>query len=984
MTIEAPCSSSPSEVIYETTASQTAKGTAHSPIVLDEVVADLVHDADQDTDAGIFAEILEEGMQATTRVRMSTQTKPRGTRCKGVVVHFPSGKNHHTSYPFGIHNDRDIPWDYCSTKDMFSIQAKHCHRPFISEGDACRDCRALTSTPLYVSIMDRIVHGVHKNAPLVYHGVGGLIQVARRKSEQVRQVQMTKLNTSRKLLGKATALDNHKQWMMAIASGRIDRVASLVQAGLKHRAGIKTMILEYKRAVVKLYRPKGYTDEDIMWSIVMLRLGGTRVTEFAHRSMSLPSPTTIRCNTVMCALIVSPSALTIVEIEQNIMSCYCSLNTAGEDASEAVNAGGLGLAGGPNIVHQVLMFNELAVERQIRWDDSSNKFLGTCHEHNHLIPLNFTSEQELDILCDAIDNQKVHPASEATVAGVGVLSSVPREYAVCPIMFSGTCKRETGRHHACMIQTVLDATTKVNVRKTTAYRTVCIASDGEAKHGDALVILTMISPLSSSSPIYEQLSPLGLMNHLVGPDDLTADKDFKHVFKHQRNLFMRNKGVLVQGFCITPPIVRVHLASHGIPEHRIRSLLNPNDKQDIVLAYSLLKEIWLLPPPPAGSSPAFTRAQEALNVYGTFTRHLVMPYVCANLDLDEQLVHLSAAAHMAFYLYRDKLAHMQFMPTQSYVDIMIMIKNVFYCVAKAKVDNPHGLFYPILLGTDRLESFFGLIRTAVGTDTNVDILQLGSRASGLTEVAAILTENPKWDNGTWRLTLPQISQQPGEIPSKVDHITPKDWCGNTTVARVNLHTCWLLGRKEATDTLPEAGPVFEQLLAEGSANIDILSLLGTLLVNQHNGGEDLGEEDLDELIPECPDDALHSGAEDMDGVRASISYTHEGDLEDAMADEMPRNNIDSTIVIQGQKTSKAKALPHRMAYRSNRSSTDRLRRVQNIPCFASTSSVTESGLITSCSNINTLGPYLCVGDPVALLVRCETLVVPHNGQPWLM
>jgi hypothetical protein len=297
-------------------------------------------------------------------------------------------------------------------------------------------------------------------------------------------------------------------------------------------------------------------------------------------------------------------------------------------------------------------------------------------------------------------------------------------------------------------------------------------------------------------------------------------------------------------------------------------------------------------------------------VYGTFAHHLVMPYVCANLDLDEQLVHLSAAAHMAFYLYRDKLARTQFMPTQSYVDIMIMIKNVFCCVAKAKVDNPHGLFYPILLGTDHLESFFGLIRTAVGTDTNVDILQLGSCASGLTEVAAILAEHPEWDNGTRRLTLPQISQQPGEILSKVDHITPKDWRGNVTVARVNLHTCWLLGHKEATDTLPEAGPVFEQLLAEGSADIDILSPLGTLLVNQCNGGEDLDEEDLDELIPECPDDALHSGAEDVDGVHASVSYTHEGDLEDAMADKMPRNNIDSTIVIQGQKTSKAKALRH--------------------------------------------------------------------------
>ena len=131
--------------------------------------------------------------------------------------------------------------------------------------------------------MDRIQYGVHENSPFVYHGVGGLIEVARWKSEQLRQVQMTKLNTSRKLLGKATALDNHKQWILAIASGHVKWVTSLVQAGLKHRAGIKTLIQEYEHAAEKLYWPKGYTNEDIMRSIVMLRLGGTRVAEFAHQ-----------------------------------------------------------------------------------------------------------------------------------------------------------------------------------------------------------------------------------------------------------------------------------------------------------------------------------------------------------------------------------------------------------------------------------------------------------------------------------------------------------------------------------------------------------------------------------------------------------------------------------------------------------------------------------------------------------------------------
>jgi hypothetical protein len=306
-------------------------------------------------------------------------------------------------------------------------------------------------------------------------------------------------------------------------------------------------------------------------------------------------------------------------------------------------------------------------------------------------------------------------------------------------------------------------------------------------------------------------------------------------------------------------------------------------------------------------------------VYRTFARHLVLPYISVDLDLDQQLVHLSAAAHITFYLYRDNLACTQFMPTQSYVDIMIMIKNVFFCVAKVKVNNPHGLFYPILLGTDHLETFFGLIWMAVGTDSNVDLLQLGSHASGLTEVAAILAEHPEWDTGMRHLTLPHIHR---ESTSNLDHITPKDWLGNASVGKVNLHSCWLLGRREAINCLPEAGHLFEQLLAEGSADINMLSPLGTLLVNLHEGGED----NLDNFSPKCSDNhspPLHAAEQlEANNTCTSLSYTHEGDLEDAMADEMPHNSIDSKIVIQGQETSKAKALCRCMVYRSNRSSTD--------------------------------------------------------------
>ena len=93
-----------------------------------------------------------------------------------------------------------------------------------------------------------------------------------------------------------------------------------------------------------------------------------------------------------------------------------------------------------------------------------------------------------------------------------------------------------------------------------------------------------------------------------------------------------------------------------------------------------------------------------------------------------------------------------------------------------------------------------------------------------------------------------------------------------------------------------------------------------------------------------------------------------------MADEAPRNDTSSEIIVQGQKTTKAKALRHQMATFTSRSSTDRLKRVQQLPCFDSVSKVSNPDIITSTDGV--LGtPTLCIGNPIAIIVRCGTLIV---------
>jgi hypothetical protein len=160
----------------------------------------------------------------------------------------------------------------------------------------------------------------------------------------------------------------------------------------------------------------------------------------------------------------------------------------------------------------------------------------------------------------------------------------------------------------------------------------------------------------------------------------------------------------------------------------------------------------------------------------------------------------------------------------------------------------------------------------------------------------------------------------------------------------------------------------EATLSALTGTIDMLSPFGKLLVNQHHEAEDACDEDsMLEVSNQVP--SQDPSEENHSMPPLSIPYTHEGDLEDAIADEVPRNQSTSEIVIRGEKTTKAKALQHRMVYHASRSSTDRLKRVQQLPCFDAVDRITDSDTNIITSNDSPLGtPSLRVGNPVTLLV----------------
>jgi hypothetical protein len=173
---------------------QATKTPHKEPEIIHEVI---------DVDSEMADQAIDNRKDNRACAKTCAVRKPVEWPCDGILVTFPEGKNEHTSYPFGLHSEHAVPWNYRSIENLFYIQAKSCQKSSSKAGTPCGSCLKLTSSTLFKGIMDRIEFGAHENIPLVYHGVGALMTVARRKSDQLHQLQLSKFNDNQKLMVKA-------------------------------------------------------------------------------------------------------------------------------------------------------------------------------------------------------------------------------------------------------------------------------------------------------------------------------------------------------------------------------------------------------------------------------------------------------------------------------------------------------------------------------------------------------------------------------------------------------------------------------------------------------------------------------------------------------------------------------------------------------------------------------------------------------------
>ena len=557
---------------------------------------------------------------------------------------------------------------------------------------------------------------------------------------------------------------------------------------------------------------------------------------------------------------------------------------------------------------------------------------------------------------------------------VTIFSDDPHLYGARPFVISGTCKREEILNQKQLLKNACNALSQK--ADDIGRRLYSIASDGDPRRRRATALLTLIHNLGPDSELRAQLGNLALFNYICRIDDETADIDYKHILKRLRNTLLRLKCITLGGVVLTAQLLKRHLLKQGLKDERgINALLSPKDKQDVKLMYDLLSSIAILPPALDTDSPSEQQSRKILRLLGNLYSHLLEVYTNINLSLHQQLVHLSAAAHLILAFYTKEKGGS--MPSQLFFDLMTMIKNVYFCVAKTQIDDPDGSFWIILLGSDPLEALFGKVRTIQGNDSNVDQLQLANRTDSAVICTRILAENPDWERGPRRLNLKTWTQEAGDVSAKLDHINPRLWRGNVAVKNVVLLTCWSEGRRVAETQLSGAGwtaPFDEMERGEG---FDMFCPFGQNRMVLMDGLTEGERNEDDEEVDIGPPATGATAREQPHPLREDTNIEYEPDLEDMAAEEWIRQDakghkLEAYVVVDedsGGNTSQHKSSVLRIFSNNDPNSTDRLKRVQDFSRF----NEAGRGLGLGATS-DPYEPKINIEDPAATLVRSKNLI----------
>ncbi|KAJ7502218.1 hypothetical protein B0H11DRAFT_1989903, partial [Mycena galericulata] len=618
-----------------------------------------------------------------------------------------------------------------------------------------------------------------------------------------------------------------RRWRLKVlAESDYPRLTQLLSAGLRNGASPRKLINllgDVVEGLVK-YTPRPSTDSRTLdIGLMSYVLGGRKLLYALSHGIGLPSLRTLRRYMAFTRIMPNIGTINLPDIIHNIEQVVLKPREA---------------AGRTKLRGVSLLIDETALEERAVHFRHNNRVGGVCWRHSSSVNLLLNTYDSALKLANDIKGGKAHLAKEMTV----VAATCFGESGTYPILALPACKHMTAEDSTTIYQVVTKAW------KMHAASQVGIlwswATDGDMMRRVAGYKEFLAHKLPSTSAIHGTLAAMVGLNLWTGPDEVTLDFDFKHIFKRICTLLRSVQGIVLNnGHVINPAMLARYLLRlpNQTPES-INQMLFPHDPQHVAHAVDLLQAVIALGELDYGNMDADTCADvDALRLLGEVIKAVLEPFVNTSMSLTEQITSLSTFAHLSFTLFR--VSRTQYMSNQLYGDSQTMVKNAMFCLAKQTQLDPTQPFYLFQVGDDPLERLFGKLRMLGGHNSAMNYSQAIDRLGHAVDLQGAFMRNPDLDQGERRLNM---SRSEG-----VDHLTMKSFTGNLIAGLCHQPGAWDDGRNIAIGILKNSAVAPEEydyakIFADGET--DMLAPFGNGLYP----GVDTSEEDRSMVATSTP------------------------------------------------------------------------------------------------------------------------------------
>ena len=328
--------------------------------------------------------------------RLSAQDMQNAPACLGAPYSFSNTQNMYIDYPWALHAELSLEWQPEVINEHLYLRSLRCTRTAkLWATPVCDSCAHLLSHPIVIAIKARAMNGCSEKTNRSYYTIQQLHELLDYRVAQVKSLKVHSLNQGRAIASRASVLNDFNRFLMAVSSGKVERMSALVSVALRNGVGLSGIIERIERAMNHSYSPRSYGTLDYEKGILALRLGGAQLLNLLHRSSGFPHTRTIQRHTFVPRLQASSGIPMESEIRHNIA------------ATSLFNL--------PKRIGATLMFDEIALKKALRFDIHHNRILGLCREHtsNHC-SVDFTTYEDAEAILHVLQAGKIHMASEVS------------------------------------------------------------------------------------------------------------------------------------------------------------------------------------------------------------------------------------------------------------------------------------------------------------------------------------------------------------------------------------------------------------------------------------------------------------------------------------------------------------------------------------------------------------------------------------------